>query len=183
MSCNPKFWVGFGRANQSQNSALTERASSPGPKGHFPVLISIRRFTNRSVIDGGGTLRCCTWAMVAESDGNRLMLWNCSVILKFVEGHEMADEYLHSEHCHQILHLKNPFIHVKRKQTKLNFPLTLVVFYHADNLALLRDFFFILYFGWRKPQSPVKTRLFCWGNDSRSGFCNWKKPGSNCREC
>lgn len=52
-----------------------------------------------------------------------------------------------AEHCHQILHLKNPFIHVKRKQTKLNFPLTLVVFYHADNLALLRDFFFILYFG------------------------------------
>lgn len=48
------------RANQSQNAALTERASSPGPKGHFPVLISIRCCANRSVIDGGGTLRCCT---------------------------------------------------------------------------------------------------------------------------
>lgn len=48
------------RANQSPNAALTERALSPGPKGHFPVLISIRRCANRSVIDGGGTFHCCT---------------------------------------------------------------------------------------------------------------------------
>ena len=48
------------RPNQSQNAALTERALSPGPKGHFPVLISIRRRANRSVIDGGGARRRCT---------------------------------------------------------------------------------------------------------------------------
>lgn len=46
----PPIWRG---ANRWPDPKLAELASSPGPKGHFPVLIRIRRRANRSVIDGG----------------------------------------------------------------------------------------------------------------------------------
>ena len=52
--------------NQSQNALLTERALSPGLKGHFPLLISAGRHGNRSVMDGGARSVCTHWEQRAQ---------------------------------------------------------------------------------------------------------------------